>query len=210
MLLAALGATVIGFILLIVALITASMWLAIACVVVSVVGVLLLLGDVLTYRRSHPARESGEARSASWTPGPQAGAAGAARDERDQTGEDQAGGDRFAGDEAAGGEHGTVGLEEFGHHRGEPHPPADMIDDLHRAEIADWTHEWSASTDDDTERRLYDEPGNEPDEAQTGEIRIGGTEGAGFQGGSDGPPLYDPDLTDYIRPVRGDEDPPAR
>ena len=51
MLLAALGATVIGFILLIVALVTSNLWLAIACVVVSVIGVGLLLGDVLTYRR---------------------------------------------------------------------------------------------------------------------------------------------------------------
>ena len=72
MLLAALGATIIGFILLIVALVTANLWLAIACVVVSVVGVGLLLGDVLTYRRAErdkadPAAYSGKFKPMPWT-----------------------------------------------------------------------------------------------------------------------------------------------
>ena len=48
MLLAALGATIVGFVLLIVALVTANLWLAIACVVVSVIGVVLLLATFLS------------------------------------------------------------------------------------------------------------------------------------------------------------------
>ncbi|WP_040768758.1 hypothetical protein [Tsukamurella sp. 1534] len=74
LLLAALGATVIGFVLLIVALMTANLWLAIACVVVSVIGVALLLGDVLTYRRGDrdsklAGREAKRAAEKPWTPG---------------------------------------------------------------------------------------------------------------------------------------------
>lgn len=77
MLFAALGATIVGFVLLIVALVTANLWLAIACVVVSVIGVGLLLADVLTYRRadrdkSVAARfgdDDGTDEPAAWSPG---------------------------------------------------------------------------------------------------------------------------------------------
>ncbi|MDF0532444.1 hypothetical protein P0W64_16865 [Tsukamurella sp. 8F] len=75
MLIAALAATVIGFVLLVVALITANMWLAVACVAVSVVGVLLLLGDVLTYRRAE--RDPGGRDTGGGRGGTAAGAAGA-------------------------------------------------------------------------------------------------------------------------------------
>ncbi|MGV7750537.1 hypothetical protein PJM50_30250, partial [Mycobacterium kansasii] len=47
-------------------LVTANLWLAIACVVVSVIGVGLLLGDVLTYRRGE--RDKAD-RAAPWSPG---------------------------------------------------------------------------------------------------------------------------------------------
>ena len=48
----ALAVTVIGFILLVVALVTGSVWFAWACIAVCVVGFLLLIVDVLTNRRS--------------------------------------------------------------------------------------------------------------------------------------------------------------
>ncbi|ADG79237.1 Transmembrane protein OS=Tsukamurella paurometabola (strain ATCC 8368 / DSM / CCUG 35730 / CIP 100753 / JCM 10117 / KCTC 9821 / NBRC 16120 / NCIMB 702349/ NCTC 13040) OX=521096 GN=Tpau_2637 PE=4 SV=1 [Tsukamurella paurometabola] len=73
MLLAALGATIVGFVLLIVALVTGNLWLAIACVVVSVIGVVLLLIDVLTYRRADRdksvAQRLGDDEAPAWSPG---------------------------------------------------------------------------------------------------------------------------------------------
>jgi hypothetical protein len=55
----ALGATLVGFILLVVALVTGVLWLAIACIVVCVVGVGFLLADLVGLgRRSTPELDS--------------------------------------------------------------------------------------------------------------------------------------------------------
>ncbi|GAB3127712.1 hypothetical protein GCM10027289_05580 [Tsukamurella serpentis] len=196
MLLAALGATVIGFILLIVALITGNLWLAIACVVVSVVGVVLLLGDVLTYRRAERDESDGEG---SWSPGTdgsdqdtESGAAAAA-DRGAGPAAAVAGGSvgAAAGASAAGAapasgaaaelddaarEAGTVGHEEFGRHDA-PDDDARPTTQFARGPLggeSGWDHETPADTDDDSTRGLF------------------------------APGEYDPDMTDQIPQIEVD------
>ncbi|TWS19692.1 hypothetical protein FK529_11045 [Tsukamurella asaccharolytica] len=178
MLLAALGATVIGFILLIVALVTANLWLAIACVVVSVIGVGLLLGDVLTYRRGE---RDGADRTTAWSPGdrdddadgeepaPSARPARAAAPE----GEAEEPGSAPEPVDDATREAGTVGHEEFGHHG-----DANSTRQFSAGPLAGataWAHESPADTDDEATRGLY------------------------------APGTYDPDMTDQIPQVRIDQ-----
>lgn len=176
MLLAALGATVIGFILLIIALVTSNLWLAIACVVVSVVGVGLLLGDVLTYRRSD--RDTVDRASAPWRPGdrdddedatpsdrPARAVAAPESDTEAQTPVDDADATREAG---------TVGHEEFGHHDGDANPTAQFaIGPLDGP--TGWEHESPAETADDATRGLF------------------------------APGKYDPEMTDQIPQIRIDQ-----
>lgn len=175
MLLAALGATIIGFILLIVALVTANLWLAIACVVVSVVGVGLLLGDVLTYRRSD--RDKADRASAPWSPGD--------RDEeaRDEpTSSDDAAAAPVAEtaespepvDDAAR-EAGTVGHEEFGRYDDGAAPDAGPGAPGPLGGPTGWEHESPADTDDEAVRGLF------------------------------APGTYDPDMTDQIPQIRIDQ-----
>ncbi|KXP10650.1 hypothetical protein AXK57_10015 [Tsukamurella pulmonis] len=179
MLLAALGATIIGFILLIVALVTANLWLAIACVVVSVVGVGLLLGDVLTYRRGDRDKADAE-RGRAWSPGDRsdddrdegdaatAAAAPAAQPESDPEELDD-----------AAREAGTVGHEEFGRHDA----PAEDDDARPTTQFVlgplggptGWEHESPADTDDEATRGLF------------------------------APGKYDPDMTDQIPQIRIDQ-----
>ncbi len=178
MLLAALGATVIGFVLLIVALVTANLWLAIACVVVSVVGVGLLLGDVLTYRRGD--RDKADGATARWSPGD--------RDDEDADGEDAAPSGRTARaaasddepepdtgavDEATR-EASTVGREEFGHHDDDGNPTTQFAMGPLGGPTG-WEHESPADTDDDATRGLF------------------------------APGKYDPDMTDQIPQIRIDQ-----
>ena len=190
MLLAALGATVIGFILLIVALITANLWLAIACVVVSVIGVVLLLGDVLTYRRGERDKSEGKSRGTSrkegtdgaWSPGDRvaddaegsapekaSAAAASASDESDSEAAEPA-------DDATR-EAGTVGHEEFGRHDGpddDARPTAQFaVGPL--SGPTGWEHESPADTDDESTRGLF------------------------------APGKYDPDMTDQIPQIRIDQ-----
>ncbi|CAM3121392.1 hypothetical protein [Tsukamurella hominis] len=175
MLLAALGATVIGFILLIVALVTSNLWLAIACVVVSVIGVGLLLGDVLTYRRGDRDKVDGEA---PWRPG----------DRDEDADEDEAPSSRPAAapesddaaepatepvDDAAR-EAGTVGHEEFGHHDDDANPTTQFAMGPLGGPTG-WEHESPADTDDDATRGLF------------------------------APGKYDPDMTDQIPQIRIDQ-----
>lgn len=180
MLLAALGATVIGFILLIVALVTANLWLAIACVVVSVVGVGLLLGDVLTYRRAD--RDRADRATAPWSPGD--------RDDEDADDEDatpgrsaraaapvEAEGDagaQPATDDDATREARTVGHEEFGHHDDDANPTTQFAMGPLGGPTG-WEHESPADTDDDATRGLF------------------------------APGKYDPDMTDQIPQIRIDQ-----
>lgn len=56
MLVSALGATLVGFALLVLALATGTLWLAVACIVICVVGALLLLADTLGIRPQLPRR----------------------------------------------------------------------------------------------------------------------------------------------------------
>lgn len=56
MLVSALGATLVGFALLVLALATGTLWLAIACIAICVAGALLLLADTLGLRPSLPRR----------------------------------------------------------------------------------------------------------------------------------------------------------
>ena len=56
MLVSALGATLVGFVLLVLALATGTLWLAVACIVICVVGALLLLADTLGLRPRLPRR----------------------------------------------------------------------------------------------------------------------------------------------------------
>ncbi len=171
MLLAALGATIIGFVLLIVALVTANLWLAIACVVVSVIGVGLLLADVLTYRRAD--RDTAASDGAQWRPGDRADDDVEADDEAERTrteADDRAEGERAAAVGRAGAgvddatrEARTVGHEEFGRH--------DTDGGAVQAEQsgpAGWQHESAADTDDEATRGLF------------------------------APGTYDPDMTDQI------------
>ncbi|MBE7161122.1 MAG: hypothetical protein INR72_07735 [Williamsia herbipolensis] len=58
MLVSALGATLVGFALLVLALATGTLWLAVACIVICVVGALLLLADTLGIRPQLPRRRS--------------------------------------------------------------------------------------------------------------------------------------------------------
>lgn len=188
MLLAALGATVIGFVLLIVALITANLWLAIACVVVSVIGVGLLLADVLTYRRgdrdSSLDRDAGrDEDSAPWTPG--------AEDDRvrDTLARPTpplaagAGPIAHAGpvDEAER-EASTVGNESFGHHDtvADDERPTSHIPKV--ADGGDWSHESQADTD-------------------GSDIGSPASEFRGLLA----PGTYDPDMTDQIPQVENDQ-----
>lgn len=181
MLLAALGATVIGFILLIVALVTSNLWLAIACVVVSVIGVGLLLGDVLTYRRGD--RDKADRASAQWSPGDRdddaddedgapsnspARAAAATSSEDDTEAETPA-----AVDDATR-EAGTVGHEEFGHHDDDANPTTQFAMGPLGGPTG-WEHESPADTDDDATRGLF------------------------------APGKYDPDMTDQIPQIRIDQ-----
>ena len=169
MLLAALGATVIGFILLIVALVTANLWLAIACVVVSVVGVGLLLGDVLTYRRAD--RDAGERAPAPWSPGEddaeEAAPAQAAEDPEPARAGD-------AGDDDAAREAGTVGHEEFGRHDDEDDArPTSQIAMGPLGGPTGWEHESAADTDDEATRGLFAPGTYDPDMTdQIPQIRI--------------------------------------
>ena len=177
MLLAALGATVIGFILLIVALVTSNLWLAIACVVVSVIGVGLLLGDVLTYRRGD--RDKADRASAPWTPGDR-------EDDEDEDASDRPAravasteSDDVAEaatkpvDDAAR-EAGTVGHEEFGHHDDDANPTTQFAMGPLGGPTG-WEHESPADTDDDATRGLF------------------------------APGKYDPDMTDQIPQIRIDQ-----
>ncbi|MET9327030.1 hypothetical protein [Tsukamurella sp. NPDC003166] len=192
MLLAALGATVIGFILLIVALITANLWLAIACVVVSVIGVVLLLGDVLTYRRGErdkadkasgeaSGKRRGTASDGGWSPGDRA-----ADDTDDAEGPvvatapaASASDDSEAAEpvDDAAREAGTVGHEEFGRHDGpddDARPTAQFaVGPL--SGPTGWEHESPADTDDESTRGLF------------------------------APGKYDPDMTDQIPQIRIDQ-----
>ncbi|TWS25840.1 hypothetical protein FK268_00785 [Tsukamurella sputi] len=183
MLLAALGATVIGFILLIVALVTANLWLAIACVVVSVVGVGLLLGDVLTYRRGERDKADGD-RAAAWSPGdrsddesdeddaPAAKTAAATASE----GEPAEAASESPDDDAAR-EAGTVGHEEFGRHDS-PDDDARPTTQFAMGPLGGptgWEHESPADTDDEATRGLF------------------------------APGKYDPDMTDQIPQIRIDQ-----
>lgn len=184
MLIAALGATVIGFILLIVALITANLWLAIACVVVSVVGVLLLLGDVLTYRRGDRDKADG----ARWSPGRDRSADDEAESAPDsdadapaeESGTVEARGDEPEPDEPvddATREARTVGHEEFGHHP-DSDPDAPITEQFARGPLgglSGWEHESPADTDDEATRGLF------------------------------APGKYDPDMTDQIPQIRIDQ-----
>ncbi|CAM3703777.1 hypothetical protein ACXYTP_14355 [Tsukamurella ocularis] len=176
MLLAALGATVIGFVLLIVALVTANLWLAIACVVVSVIGVGLLLGDVLTYRRGE--RDKAD-RVAPWSPGdrdddedaapsdrPARAAAPSATDAEAEAAEAPV-------DDAAR-EAGTVGHEEFGHHDDDANPTTQFAMGPLGGPTG-WEHESPADTDDEATRGLF------------------------------APGKYDPDMTDQIPQIRIDQ-----
>ncbi|GAA1001869.1 MULTISPECIES: hypothetical protein [Tsukamurella] len=197
MLLAALGATIVGFVLLIVALVTANLWLAIACVVVSVIGVVLLLVDVLTYRRAdrdkNVAKKLGDEDEPGWSPGdePKDDSAGEPDDRPSGLAAKPAvepqggliGGESDAeitqhvpritdGDADAVREAGTVGHEEFGHH---DDAPATDADDTATGQFAvgggaadQWSHESAADTDDDSTRGLF------------------------------APGRYDPDMTDQI------------
>jgi hypothetical protein len=181
MLLAALGATIIGFILLIVALVTANLWLAIACVVVSVIGVGLLLGDVLTYRRGE--RDKAD-RAAPWSPGDR-------DDDEDADDEDAAPSSRPVraaapstsddDEEAAPApvddatrEAGTVGHEEFGHHDDDANPTTQFAMGPLGGPTG-WEHESPADTDDEATRGLF------------------------------APGKYDPDMTDQIPQIRIDQ-----
>ncbi|GAA1076598.1 hypothetical protein [Tsukamurella spumae] len=178
MLLAALGATVIGFVLLIVALITANLWLAIACVVVSVVGVVLLLGDVLTYRRGDrdkagkasdesPDRGGDEGSEGAWSPG----------DRADDAGEPEDGSAAATAADDAAREAGTVGHEEFGRHDGpddDARPTAQFVAGPLNGPTG-WEHESPADTDDESTRGLF------------------------------APGTYDPDMTDQIPQIRVDQ-----
>ena len=56
MLVSALGATLVGFALLVLALVTGTLWLAVACIVICVGGALLLLADTLGLRSPVPTR----------------------------------------------------------------------------------------------------------------------------------------------------------
>lgn len=182
MLLAALGATIIGFILLIVALITANLWLAVACVVVSVVGVGLLLGDILTYHRGARDSDSDGDEDKSWSPGDTkddaSGGAEQASGPVDSEPVDTEAEKASEPVDDAAREAGTVGHEEFGHHddpaRGASGQSPDVDDTptgvfpLGATAKGDWSHESSADTDQQS-----------------------------FQGLSV-PGSYDPDLTDYI------------
>jgi hypothetical protein len=225
MLLAALGATIVGFALLVAALITAKVWLAIACVVVSVVGVLLLLGDVLTYRRNGtnggndgarrtpataPTKRSddGADRATGSAPASGVAALGAPTTDDVEAGDD--------GDDCV-----AVGQEAFGHHTGDPAPPADLVADLHRARIVDWTHESAADTDDEAERRLYvgetdEESGSAGDEHgedeydEFAEVEADPYDEKRHTRALQGKPLYDPDLTDLIPPIKDDDPDPRK
>ena len=187
MLLAALGATVIGFILLIVALVTSNLWLAIACVVVSVIGVGLLLGDVLTYRRGD--RDKADGATAKWSPGDRddddaddedaapsgrtARAAAASADEPAAASADEPEADTGAVDDATR-EAGTVGREEFGHHDDDANPTTQFAMGPLGGPTG-WEHESPADTDDDATRGLF------------------------------APGKYDPDMTDQIPQIRIDQ-----
>ncbi|MCS3782214.1 hypothetical protein [Tsukamurella ocularis] len=176
MLLAALGATVIGFILLIVALVTSNLWLAIACVVVSVIGVGLLLGDVLTYRRGD--RDKADSASAQWSPGDrdddadeppsERSARAVASPESDTEAEEP-----VVVDDAAR-EAGTVGHEEFGHHDDDANPTTQFAMGPLGGPTG-WEHESPTDTDDDATRGLF------------------------------APGKYDPDMTDQIPQIRIDQ-----
>lgn len=195
MLLAALGATIIGFILLIVALVTANLWLAIACVVVSVVGVGLLLGDVLTYRRGDRDKTDGDR---AWSPGDRSDedrdeddAAPAAKTSTSKTAgagtaataASAAAVSGAAGDEDAepvddaAREAGTVGHEEFGHHGAQDDDarPTTQFAMGPLGGPTGWEHESPADTDDETTRGLF------------------------------APGKYDPDMTDQIPQIRIDQ-----
>jgi hypothetical protein len=181
MLLAALGATVIGFILLIVALVTANLWLAIACVVVSVVGVGLLLGDVLTYRRGERDKSDGD-RPRAWSPGDRSDDD---RDEDDATpakavsttsGESDEDAAEPLDDAAR--EAGTVGHEEFGRHDSADDDDARPTTQFTMGPLGGptgWEHESPADTDDEVTRGLF------------------------------APGKYDPDMTDQIPQIRIDQ-----
>ena len=60
MLLLALGATLVGFALLVIALFTGTLWLAIACIVICVVGIGFLVADMLGIGHAHPSGGDGD------------------------------------------------------------------------------------------------------------------------------------------------------
>ncbi|GAA4399511.1 hypothetical protein [Tsukamurella soli] len=193
MLIAALGATVVGFVLLIAALITANMWLAVACVAVCAVGVLLLLGDVLTYRRAERdgAPDAGDAerpaRGKQRTVADLAAGAGAAtavgaattgaakraghrapdtdsEPEPVETGTAESADPADSGvDRTVDGVAGTIGHEEFGHHEGDAPPTQQLALGLRHSAPVDWTHESPADTDDAAERAAFRHAGYDPD-----------------------------------------------
>ncbi|MEH3156754.1 MAG: hypothetical protein PGN29_15990 [Gordonia paraffinivorans] len=70
MLVSALGATLVGFALLVLALATGTLWLAVACIVICVLGAVLLLADTLGVRPSLPGRRRHSPASEGEEPGP--------------------------------------------------------------------------------------------------------------------------------------------
>jgi hypothetical protein len=67
-LVSALGATLVGFALLVLALATGTLWLAVACIVICVVGALLLLADTLGIRPRLPRRQRSPSHDAAPAP----------------------------------------------------------------------------------------------------------------------------------------------
>lgn len=112
MLALALGATLAGFVLLVAALISGVLWLAVACIVVCVIGVGFLLADLIGLgRRSNSDQADPDARS---DPGANEQAdPGSANQARDQSGHEQ--------DSDAQGHRGVQG------HRYDDDPPTEEI-----------------------------------------------------------------------------------
>jgi hypothetical protein len=69
-LVSALGATLVGFALLVLALATGMLWLAVACIVICVIGAVLLLADTLGLRPALPRRSSSRATGEAVDPDP--------------------------------------------------------------------------------------------------------------------------------------------
>ncbi|PHV66063.1 hypothetical protein [Williamsia muralis] len=118
MLVLALGATLVGFVLLVAALISGVLWLAVACIVVCVIGVGFLLADLIGLgRRSNSDEADHDAR-------PESGAddqasPGSADKVRDQSGHQQ--------DSDAQGHSDVPGHSDVQGHRYDDDPPTEEI-----------------------------------------------------------------------------------